>query len=172
MSIMLRTRWSSKQRSYFQLKVDMTISHPLVAAKSAEDYNLILHARQESTKPARERSGIVTIAPYQPGPLGANLYCHALSRKFPYAYSSRHMDIETADNAKLRNFQALINDLQILHWDPFTFFAQQQYGGFVREWITFQRQAGGRLLEADNVVAFFSSGPEPCQKVLRRKRRQ
>lgn len=48
-----------------------------------------------------------------------------LLRELPNCNRAGHVHIQTSDNSKLGNLEALVHDVQILGWYSFFFFSQQ-----------------------------------------------
>jgi len=96
---------------------------------------------------------------------------HLLPGLFPNSNRSADVDIETPDDAELRNFDALVDHLKVLDGDAFLLLAEKQDDRFafaLRGGKGKSRQADARrsLLEADNAVALLLAGTEPCKEVL------
>ena len=84
---------------------------------------------------------------------------------FPYAYGARNMDIQAADDAQLRNFEACVDQLKVFNWNSFLLFAQEKDGLGV-ELMSVQGSGRRRLLETNNCVAFVLLLSEPFHQIL------
>lgn len=76
------------------------------------------------------------------------------------------MNIQAANDAQLRNFNTLIDDLQELHWNTLFFFSQKKQNGLVGEAEGLQRNARGSLFHTNNEITLGSVCAEIPQKVL------
>lgn len=76
------------------------------------------------------------------------------------------MDVQTSNESQLRNFETLIDRLQKLDGYSLLFLAEQQDGRLVGKCVIAQRDAGGRLLQTNDVVAFGSALTQPRKEIL------
>ena len=93
-----------------------------------------------------------------------------LFRELPNGDSTRHVNVQAANQTELRDLETLVDRLQKVDRDALLFLPQKQNRGLVeRKDVFVERHTVGGLLDPDNVIAFGSALAQPGKKILRER---